>query len=312
MLLSADDVNTILAQNDSDSITDRASGTFFTADNGGAFIVDGDIVADFGDFNNTGTTNGFYLGTGDSAGILAANKITVEHANETSGEHNDKAYIEKSQGLNIAGNLYVADLEINDLQLTNGGKDGKDKPSDAGNYASVVKIANGTAYISKSLTSVNQTLALQGTSGLVFETDAVKDKGTVAVDILRADDSGSITFENGEWTANAINLSGANSTLTVGDANDQNDEDINGDDTYTTLNASSLTMAKGSRAYIEADGTANFKTADLSALDGAADYNNAAIQVEGELSISNSVKFGKEGSIALEKNGVLKLGMFLS
>ena len=67
-------------------------------------------------------------------------------------------------------------------------------------------------------------------------------------------------------------------------------------------------MAKGSRAYIEADGTANFKTADLSALDGAADYNNAAIRVDGELSISDSVKFGKEGSIALQKNGVLALG----
>ena len=305
VLLSADDVNTILAQND----VDHASGTFFTAHDSGAFIVDGDIVADFNDFRNDAidTANGFNL-SGD--GILAANKITVENPNDPAAdsEHNDKAYLEISQGLNIAGHLYVADLEINDLQLTNGGKDGKDKPADAGNYASVVKIANGTAYISKSLTSVNQTLALQGTSGLVFETDAVKDKGTVAVDILRADDSGSITFENGEWTANAINLSGANSTLTVGDANDQNDEDINGDDTYTTLNASSLTMAKGSRAYIEADGTANFKTADLSALDGAADYNNAAIQVEGELSISNSVKFGKEGSIALEKNGVLKLG----
>ena len=121
------------------SFTDRASGTFFTADNCGAFIVDGDVVADFNDFRNdaTDTANGFNL-SGD--GILAANKLTVEHANETSGEHNDKAYIESSQGLNIAGHLYVADLEINDLQLTNGGKDGKDKPADAGNYASVVKI----------------------------------------------------------------------------------------------------------------------------------------------------------------------------
>ena len=108
----------------------------------------------------------------------------MEHANETSGEHNDKAYIESSQGLNIAGHLYVADLEINDLQLTNGGKDGKDKPGVAGNYASVVKIANGTAHISKSLTSVNQTLALQNDSRLVFDTDAVKDKGTVAVDVF--------------------------------------------------------------------------------------------------------------------------------
>ena len=304
VLLSADDVNTILAQND----VDHASGTFFTAHDSGAFIVDGDVVADFNDFRNdaTDTANGFNL-SGD--GILAANKITVEHANETSGEHNDKAYTEKSsQGLNIAGHLYVADLEINDLQLTNGGKDGKDKPADAGNYASVVKIANGTAHISKSLTSVNQTLALQNDSRLVFDTDAVKDKGTVAVDVLRADGATSnITFENGEWTANAINLSGAGSSLTVGDGN-RDREDINGNETYTTLDATSLTMAKDTKASIYADGTANFKTADLSALDGAADYNNAAIQVEGELSISDSVKFGKEGSIALEKNGVLKLG----
>ena len=307
VLLSADDVNTILAQND--SITDRASGTFFTAHGNGAFIVDGDIVADFNDFRNDAidTANGFNL-SGD--GILAANKITVENPNDTAtdSEHNDKAYIGSSQGLNIAGHLYVADLEINDLQLTNGGKDGKDKPADAGNYASVVKIANGTAHISKSLTSVNQTLALQGTSGLVFDTDAVKDKGTVAVDVLRADGATSkITFENGEWTANAINLSGAGSSLTVGDGN-RDREDINGNETYTTLDATSLTMAKDTKAYIYADGTANFKTADLSALDGAADYDNAAIKVDGELSISDSVKFGKEGSIALEKNGVLKLG----
>ena len=59
ILLSADDVNTILAQND----VDHASGTFFTAHNGGAYIVDGDIVADFNDFRNdaTDTANGFNL-----------------------------------------------------------------------------------------------------------------------------------------------------------------------------------------------------------------------------------------------------------
>ena len=306
VLLSADDVNSILSQNDAAAPT---SGAFFKASSSGAYIVDGDIVADFGDFNSdtSNAANGFNL-SGD--GILAANKITVEHANETvdGSEHNDKAYTESSQGLNIAGHLYVADLEINDLQLTNGGKDGKDKPADAGNYASVVKIANGTAHISKSLTSVNQTLALQNDSRLVFDTDAVKDKGTVAVDILRADGATSnITFGNGEWTANAINLSGAGSSLVV-DGDAESDEDINGSDTYATLNASSLTMAKDTTAFIAADGTANFVTADLSALEGAADYTNAAIQVDGELSISDSVKFGKEGSIALQKNGVLKLG----
>ena len=304
ILLSADDVNTILSQNNVSS----TSGAFFQASAGGAYIVDGDIVADFADFNNTGSTNGFYLSSG-SAGILAANKLTVEHANDTSAgsEHNDKTYIATPQALNLAGNLYVADLEINDLQLTNGGTDGKDKPADAGNYASLVTIANGTAHISKSLTSVNQTLALTGTAGLVFDTDAVTDQGTVAVDILRADDSGSIIFGNGEWTANAINLSGAGSSLEVdGDAEDG--EDINGSDTYATLNATSLTMAKDSHAYIKADGTANFKTADLSALAAADKYETAAIQVDGELSISDSVKFGKEGSIALEKNGILSLG----
>ena len=66
VLLSADDVNTILAQNDSNTITSRASGTFFTADSGGAFIVDGDVVADFNDFRNdaTDTANGFNLSGG--------------------------------------------------------------------------------------------------------------------------------------------------------------------------------------------------------------------------------------------------------
>ena len=65
VLLSADDVNTILAQND----VDHASGTFFTAHGSGAFIVDGDVVADFNDFRNdaTDTANGFNLSGGGRA-----------------------------------------------------------------------------------------------------------------------------------------------------------------------------------------------------------------------------------------------------
>ena len=61
ILLDSADLNTILAQNDkidgSDGAANASSGAFFQADNGGAFIVTGDVNADFNDFNADGTKN---------------------------------------------------------------------------------------------------------------------------------------------------------------------------------------------------------------------------------------------------------------
>ena len=297
VLLNADDVNTILAQNDRVTGDQSAAGTFFKASNGGAFIVDGDVTADFGDFSTD--QNGFNL-TG--SGTLAANKLTVAHANEVNGEHADAEYIKGDTAVHFGGTVRVADLEINDLQLTTG----ENKP---GNYASQVVVADGTAEISKSLTSYNSTMILgteSSAANFVFDSDAVEDTGTIDVDTLRVD-SGSISVTNGIWTADAINLSGTGTSLTVGDSN-WGREDINGNDTYASLTATSLTMAQDSKLNVLADGTAKFTNADFTKLDSATTNTDASVVVDGSLTVSDSVKFGGEGSILINKNGVLAFG----
>ena len=287
VLLKADDVNTILAQNEAAQAT---SGAFFKASNGGAFIVEGDMFTDFDDFRATASGNGIDLTTD---GILVTDTLTVENDNDDSAgsEHNDKAYIAKADSVSFGGSVYVGDLAINDLQLTNGGTDGKDKPADAGNYASQVVVANGDVHVSKSLTSYNQTLVLgqnDSKADFTFATDAKGDAGTISIDNLRVD-SGSLTFHNGSWTANNITLNAENTRLTVGG---DTHEDINGVETAAELTANTLTMSGGSHAYIEADGTANFKSADFSKLDGASDASGAFVKVAGKLEITDSVKFG--------------------
>ena len=307
VLLKADDVNTILAQNDSVAEANQAnSGAFFKASNGGAFIVEGDMFTDFDDFRATASGNGIDLTTD---GILVTDTLTVENDNDDSADskHNDKNYIADADDVNFGGSVYVGDLAINDLQLTNGGTDGKDKPADAGNYASQVVVANGDVHVSKSLTSYNQTLVLgtdASSASFTFATDAKGDAGTISIDNLRVD-SGSLTFHNGTWTANNITLNAENTSLTVGG---NGDEDVNGVETAATLEANTLTMSGGSTATIAADGTANFKSADFSKLDGASDASGAFVKVAGKLEITDSVKFGKEGSILIEKNGELVFG----
>ena len=65
ILLDSSDLNTILAQNDkidgSDGTANASSGAFFNAEHGGAFIVTGDVAADFNDFNADGSKNGITL-----------------------------------------------------------------------------------------------------------------------------------------------------------------------------------------------------------------------------------------------------------
>ena len=80
VLLKADDVNTILAQNEA---AQANSGAFFEASNGGAFIVEGDMFTDFDDFRATASGNGIDLTTD---GILVTDTLTVENENDDSGE----------------------------------------------------------------------------------------------------------------------------------------------------------------------------------------------------------------------------------
>ena len=299
VLLNADDVNTILAQND---LANESSGAFFKAQSGGAFVVEGDLFADFGDFS--ASNNGFNL---SGNGTLVSDKLTVQNDVDSTTPANDAEYIADAPTVNFGGSVYVGDLAINDLQLTNGGDDGKDKPADAGNYASQVVVANGDVHVSKSLTSYNQTLVLgaNGSSAdFTFATDAFGDAGTIAIDNLRVD-SGSLSFENGTWTAKAIDLNAENTSLTVGSAIY---EDINGADSAATLNVDTLTMSGGSSADIKANGTANIKSADFSELDAAAADATSAVNVAGTLNVTDSVKFGGEGSISIAKNGVLAFG----
>ena len=306
VLLNADDVNTILAQNDLAGA--ETSGAFFKAQSGGAFVVEGDMFADFGDFS--ASNNGFNLsaaGAGYGAGALVVDKLTVQNDVESTTQANDAEYIADAPTVNFGGSVYVGDLAINDLQLTNGGDDGKDKPADAGNYASQVVVADGDVHVSKSLTSYNQTLVLgtdSTSADFYFATDAVGDAGTIAIDNLRVD-NGHLTFENGTWTANAIDLNAEDTGLTVGG---NGGEDINGVETEAILNVDSLVMSGGSFANISADGTANIKSADFSELDGASAAADASINVAGTLKITDSVKFGGEGSIVIEKNGILSFG----
>ena len=297
VLLDADDLNTILSQNDTVAEANQAnSGTFFKASNGGAYIVNGDVTADFGDFSTS--NNGFNL---TDTGSLIANKLTVANDNVESGEHNDADYIKGAQAVHFGGTVRVADLEINDLQLTTG----ENKP---GNYASQVVVADGTARISKSLTSYNSTLILgtdSSAANFVFHSDAVNDTGTIDVDTLRVD-SGSIAVTNGKWTADALNLSGANTSLTVGENSGYgSSDDINGDNTYATLTATSLTMAQDSKTRIYADGTATIGSVDFTKLSSASTSDAASVVVDGTLKVNDSAKFGGEGSILINKNGIL-------
>ena len=318
VLLDADDLNTILAANDKD--TDESSGAFFSGSTSGAFIVNGSVTADFGDFGN-GSTNGFNLA---NDGYLVAPSLTVQHANDTAAGSEDSAYITgDSNHVAFGGHVVVDDLQISDLQLTNGTTQNP-KPAGAGNYASVVYVDNGTLEIGHSLTSYNHTLALGGNSSsatMNFATDLAADSGEIDVDQIRVD-SGSISFLNGKWDAKSttFNLSGAGTSLTVGG---DKGEDADEFDTTATLSGQALIAAAGTKVNIEADGTATFATADFSALAAASNYSGAAVKVAGKLEISDATAtttgsgsgatttyklFGAEGSIAIAKNGILSFG----
>ena len=324
ILLNASDVNDILAQNhtwnDKAGTNNNHSGAFFKASAGGELRVDGDITAQFRDFDNDPNTNGFNL-SGDTAtglieandsGRLVANSLTI--VNPHSGTVlDDEDYVNGTANpVYLRGAVIVDDLEINDLQQTNG-----EKPTGSNTYASQVTIANGGALISHSLTSFNDKLILgqEGTSSaiLYFETDAVADEGTISVNKIELASGSEIDFANGTWDASAtdFNLSGAGSKMIVG--NDY-DYDINDNPYSATLKADDLTMGADTTLIVDANGTASFNGANLKDLTA----DNGGIYVEGYLTINGTaisetnknggVTFGEEGSIRIANNGTLNFG----
>ena len=323
VLMTASDVNDLLAQNHATGV-DTASGAFLNASAGGELRVDGDITAQFRDFDGSDTTNGFNL-SGDgqtivddkTSGRLVADSLTI--VNPHSGTVEDDAdYIADAAKVYLGGAVIVDDLEINDLKQTNG----EDKPGN-NTYASQVTIANGGALISHSLTSFNDKLILgdEGTSSaiLYFETDKAGDAGTISVNKIELASGSQIKFANGSWNASAtdFNLSGAGSILIVGDSYDY---DINDNPYKATLEAGNLTMGADTTLHVAANGIASFNGANLAELTApTSDTDDAGILVEGYLTINGTaisetntnggVTFGKEeGSIRIANNGTLNFG----
>ena len=303
--LDATDVNTILGQNHR---TDSSKGAFFTASGAGILQIDGEVNSTFADFDGVDTTNGFNLASdGILDGILEVTTLNVENANGEpaagSSYQEDAAYIASSDPIEFVGTVRADDVLLNDLQLTV-------KSGGSTSYASQVKVGSGTLEVAKSLSSVNDTVVFGNASGaahLVLTSDVVGDEGTVDVNTLRVD-SGSITVENGVWTAQDITLSGAGTGLTVGG---DTGVDQNGNDTEASLTFNHLTMGQGSEFKVEADGTATVTTADFSGLNTA-----SAVRVAGKLTIiganvsgdaTNGVHFSNtEGALRIENNGLLR------
>ena len=293
VLLNASDVNDLLAQNHATGVN-TASGAFLNASSGGELRVDGDITAQFRDFDGSGDTNGFNLSSDgqtivsdETSGRLVANSLTI--VNPHSGTVQDDAdYIATAPAVHLGGAVIVDDLEINDLQQTNG----EDKPAGTNTYASQVTIADGGALISHSLTSYNDKLILgqDGTSSaiLYFEADTVADEGTISVNKIELASGSEIDFANGTWDASAtdFNLSGAGSKMIVGD---DYDYDVNENPYSATLVAGDLTMGADTTLFVAANGTASFNGANLADLTAPADGNDdAGILVEGYLTINGT------------------------
>ena len=301
--LNATDVNTILGQNHRNGV-DSGNGAFLSASSNGVLQVDGEVNAAFRDFDGDSGTNGFNLA---DTGILEATTLNVENANKEpaagSSYQEDADYIASSAPIEFVGKVRADDVLLNDLQLTV-------KSGGTTSYASQVKVGSGTLEVAKSLSSVNDTVVFGNASGaahLVLTSDVVGDEGTVDVNTLRVD-SGSICVKNGEWTAQNITLSGADTSLTVGG---DPHTDINDNETEASLTFNHLAMGEGSTFAVQADGKATVTTADFSALN-----DTGAVSVAGELTIiganvsddaTNGVHFSDTaGSISIKNNGLLR------
>ena len=325
ILLDSTDLNTILTQNDANS-TASGSGAYFVANSGGAFIVTGDVNADFNDFNASGSSSNVHGITLADGGYLVADSVTISNAGEAglnSAQDESNSYDFKRVAWGN-GTIEVDDLVISDLQTTKG-----TKPAGSTVYASKVTVTQGDALIHKSLTSNNNTLILgdaetaANEANFTFATDAVADEGTISVNNLQAA-NGKLEFLNGKWDATSTTFDlGASGALTVGG---DSHSDINDQDTYATLEALGLKMAAGADATIAADGKATFARADFSALtvDSGTDGEAQNVNVYGHLIINgdtsatitqnnaqvddpkNGVAFGAEGTLQIRNNGILE------
>ena len=346
ILLTGSNLTALLAQNNNtDVVANNTSGAFFTASSGGAFVVEGDVDARFGDFNATGSTHGISLA---DKGFLVADSLTIDNSGEDglNTAQDESGYTFKSVDWGD-GTVAVQDLEISDLQLTNG----ESKPADANSYASYVTLAQGTAEIGSSLLSYNNTLKLgdaDSSGNLVFFSADETAEGTINVNNIQVD-QGSVAAANGVWNGSNTNLilSGANTSLAVGDgaggyAERDYDEEYSASLTLDTitmtgegtavnvnedghLKATSLSMAASSKLKVDAYGAAEFDQVDFSALATPADGESGSVYIAGYLKINgdttattgdagaddprNGVAFGKEGSIAIAKNGTLEFGL---
>ena len=291
VMLNADSVNTILANNKADA------GVNFSGDTYGSYVVDGDIRADFGDFGNNAT--GFNLGEN---GYLFANSLSVINTPATDSVVADGTF----QSVDFGGNIVVDDLIISDHQRTNG-----TKPADAGRYASEVNITGGNVYVFNSLASDNYTVGLANSSITFVKTDATATGGITA-GVLRLGDSGTANFVNGVWESDTdFALSGANSQLNIGDNSGWEDR-LDGE-TSTTMTGGNLAVT-GNEAEVNvfSDGVATFQTAALTTgtvnvygdLTILGDAN--ATTADGKDDETNGVSFGS--AITIENNGHLTFG----
>ena len=336
VLLTASNLNSLLAQNNAGSTKVASnSGAFFAAEHGGAFVVEGDVDATFGDFNATGNDHGITL---NNKGYLVADSLTIDNSNlkDLNTSKEETAELLASGTVNWGdGTVVVQDLEISNLQLTHG-----NKPE---GYASYVTLANGTAEISSSLQSYNQTLKL-GVSGtaanLVFFTSDQDAKGTISVDKIQVD-NGHVAAANGKWNGENtdLTLSGSGAYLAVGDgaggyASGDDEEKyqasltlnsitMSGENNHVSVNsdgslfAHSLSMAASSTLNVAPYGYAEFDQVNFNALTTPADNASGAVTVYGHLKINgdtaatahNGVDFGAERSIEIYKNGTLEFGL---
>ena len=345
ILLTGSNLTSLLAQNNANN---DASGAYFSASSGGAFIVEGDVDATFGDFNGSGSTSGKHGITLKDGGYLVANSLTIDN----SGAEGINEAKEETPELLASGSVdwgngtvVVQDLEISNLQLTNG----ENKPTDANSYASYVTLAQGIAEIGSSLLSYNQTLKLGDTDSegkIILATDDAAAEGVINVERIQVD-SGSVAAANGVWDgANTdLILSGSGAALEVGyGAGGKSIDGASASLTLNTINmtgentevnvygggslfAKSLSMAATSTMKVSAYGYAEFDSANFGALTTPAADESGAVVVYGHLKVNgdtnatiasgenqvddprNGVAFGQEGSLEIYKNGTLEFGL---
>ena len=343
ILLTANNLNSLLAQNANAS---GSSGAFFAASSGGAFVVEGDVDATFDDFNGSGSTSNKHGITLSDGGYLVADNLTIDNsgADDLTTAQDEASYSFQSVDWGN-GTVVVQELEISDLQLTNG----DDKPADANSYASYVTLAQGTAEISSALRSYNQTLKLGDTDSagnIILATADKAAEGVINVNHIQVD-SGSIAAANGVWDgANTdVTLSGASTKLEVGyGAGGKHIDDAAASLTLNSINmtgentvvnveaggslfANSLSMAATSTMKVSAYGYAEFDSANFGALTTPGDGESGAVVVYGHLKVNgdpnatiassngtaddphNGVAFGAEGSLEIYKNGTLEFGL---